>query len=104
MTGLELLELVIEHGPASSRVLAREGGFRDGRALSPHLLRLERESLVRGLDVGYGMLEWRPTVHGRNIAKAVAHARRDGFVPYSQIEGVGFASHVLATTLTGGRS
>lgn len=104
MTGLELLELVVEKGDRTAgeyAELALEAGLidppADGRRFAPILERLRAHDLVSDRYVGASTVKrYTPARHGRIVLANVKRARAGGFVPYAQIDGVGLAMYVLS--------
>lgn len=102
MTGLELLTLVVDRPNATAGAIAelavkRElmAGEADGRRLSKPLRELAEHGLItetfhyRGITARRAPSTYVPTRTGRVVLGAVKRARSAGFVPYSQISGVG---------------
>ena len=95
MTGLDLLELVVDHpnrtaGYLAARALERDGFDGDGRSLRAPLEELVRRELVTELypHEPKAPKKYVPSGEGRKVLGRVKRARADGFRPYSEIDGI----------------
>jgi DNA-binding MarR family transcriptional regulator len=110
MTGLDLLELVVEHPDQTAGRIAELARKRDvlltanvdGRLMRHALEHLEGRELVtvrRTYDKNRPST-YVPTARGRHLLADVKRARSSGFVPYSSIEGVStLEAQALARTI-----
>lgn len=97
MTGLELLTLLVEYPNRPAAFYAEraiELGWMsrpaDGRAMRHGLDDLVRSTLASERWGKGDTKTYVPSGKGRKVLGAVKRARQDGFVPYTQIEGVDY--------------